>query len=424
MGKTLNVKAQRHSLGGVTVVFDDVTEKLTLKSSFQTQIDVQRATLNNLAEGVAVFGADGRLALYNKSFRTMWALQNAQIANRHIDSLAEHVVSLAPKSGAAMADIKKRIVSFTPEDRVATLGREIGLKDGKTFTYATSPLPDGATLVTFLDVTDSRERQKELESRNTLLEETHRIKTKFVDNVSKQLRDPLNTIIGFSEMLEMQLAGELNDRQKDYVASILTASNRQLDLVNDIITMQMIDAGQMQLDMAEVDVHALIEKAVTYSTLKAADTEVTLEIECEKDVGVIKADEQRLRQVLFNLLSNAFAFTEPGGKVTVGARREGDAVRLFVRDTGRGVEPDDQARAFDRFEAAGQGAGAGVGLSLVNAYVKLHGGLVALSSTPGQGTTVTCHLFAGGPGAASDEVTAEEGSLNLDALEEEMRAAS
>ncbi|WP_051881945.1 PAS domain-containing sensor histidine kinase [Parvularcula oceani] len=423
-GRMLNVKSQRHALGGVTVVFEDITETLSLRSQFQTQIDVQRATLNNLAQGVAVFGADGRLALYNMAFRSMWSMESAQIAERHFDEIKTHLLEAAPQAEEAFAGIKRRIVSFAPEDRVASVGDEIALEDGKSYLYATSPLPDGATLLTFLDITDAKERQKELETRNQILEETDRIKTRFVDHISYQLRDPLTSIIGFAQFLEMPTTGELTDRQKDYVASILMASDRLLALVNDIIDLAAIDAGQLQLDRTDVDVRSLLEKAATYATLKAEHAEVRLRVQCPKDIGTIEADEKRLRTVIFNLLSNAFAFTEAGGEVVLGAAREDGAVRLWVQDTGRGVSPADQAKVFDRFESAGPGAGAGVGLALVNSYVKLHGGLVRLSSREGSGTLVSCHLPTDASTGELDlpPVDEEEG-VSLDALEDAVRNA-
>ena len=394
-GRTLKVSAQRHALGGVTVVYEDKTDQFSLESRYKEQSKVQKETLNNLAEGVAVFSADGRLALYNRSFKTMWSMDSVQMAGLPWDEIAEQMVALTPGSEAILADIKRRVTSFEAEHRVPHQGEEMRLEDGRTIANATNPLPDGATLVTFLDVTDAKEREKELEVRNSILEETDRIKTKFVDHISYQLRDPLNSIIGFTEFLEMELVGELNDRQKDYVASILTASNTQLDLVNDIIDLAAIDAGKLDLDVEAVDLTGLVRKAATYSTLKAEDAEVQLRLDVDEADLRVMGDEKRLRQVVFNLLSNAFAFTDPGGEVTLTARRDGDAVSISVTDTGRGASPEDAARAFDRFESAGPGAGAGIGLALVNAYVSMHGGFVRMESIEGAGTTVTCHLPVG-----------------------------
>lgn len=397
-GKTMCVRQQRHSLGGVAVVFEDITETLKLQSQYQTQIGVQHETLNNLAEAVAVFSSDGRLALFNRAFEATWRFSREDLASLpHFSILAEAFRAVAPDAEDAIEEIRRRIISFAPEDRVPIAGEELSLADGRILMSASSPLPDGATLLTFTDVTDSRERQKELELRNQVLEEADRIKSRFVNHISYQLRNPLTTIIGFTEVLETEMFGELNERQHEYASSVLQASNQLLDLVDDIIDLAAIDAGRLGLDMQRVDVRELLESAGSLAAVKAEDSQVRLEIACAEDIGSILIDEKRIRQALFNLLANAFTFTEAGGQVTLGARRDGDAVDIWVADNGRGVSPQDQATVFDRFESSGPGAGAGLGLALVSSFVELHGGIVRLKSEDGQGTTVTCHLPVDGP---------------------------
>jgi len=392
-GRSIKVAKERHTLGGVLLVFEDVTEKLQLETKYNTQIKVQHSTLNNLSEGVAVFASDGRLRLFNEAFRDLWRLGKDFLeTSPHVDKVSHMMAHLLPENDTAIQAIKKRIISMSPEDRQPIRNRELLLRDGRTLSYSTQPLPDGANLVHFLDVTDSREREKELQERNEILEAVGNLKSKFADHVSHQLRTPLATIVGFSEMLENQMFGVLNDRQKDYIADILTASYHLRDLIDDVIDLTAIDAGQMALEIGEVNLRELVESAATYAALKAEDTRVNLVVNCPKDIGIIEADEQRLKQVLFNLLSNAFAYTGAGGQVTIGADRTADMARLWIEDTGRGVSPEDQAKAFDAFESRGPSAGVGLGLSLVERFVKLHGGWVRLESVPGEGTRVTCHL--------------------------------
>jgi len=403
-GNTTRVVRQRHPLGGVVVIFEDITEKLKLETQYNTQISVQRATLNNLAEGVAVFAADGHLRLYNSAFQQMWKLDARMLGDLpDFSSLTKQFDRLADGSGDIWKQLKMRVTSFAPEDRTPLDNVEMSLKDGRTVSLTTAPLPDGATLVTFLDVTDSREREKELQERNEWLETADRIKTKFVNHISYNLRNPLNTIIGFSEMLETEMFGTLNERQKEYAANILSASNHLLDLINDIIDLAAIDAGKLDLEIKEMDVAATLKNAATYAALKAEDSQVKLKLDISEDVGTIMADEKRVKQVLFNLLANAFTFTEEGGRVQLGADRDGNTVRIWVRDTGRGVSADDQAKAFNRFESRGPGAGAGLGLSLVKSFIELHGGWVRLSSRQGKGTLITCHLPASGPDISSGD---------------------
>lgn len=393
--RTLRVSRSRHPLGGVLIVFDDITEKMALEARYNTQINVQRATLNNLTEGVAVFGADGRLRLYNTAFQKLWRLDEATLAARpHVEATFGEMGGRVTAGGDLLSLAKRRATSMSPEDRKPIRDEILTLSDGRTLSLGAEPLPDGATLVYFLDVTDSREREKELKERNALLEDIDRQKSKFVDHVSYHLRTPLSSIIGFAEMIDGQMFGVLNDRQKDYIASILSASYHLRDLITDIIDLAAVDAGQVTLDAEDVDIRDLLTSAATYSALKAEDTQVSLSVECDKDIGVIRADPRRLKQILFNLLSNAFAYTGAGGSVTLGADRAPGLIRIWVSDSGRGVSPTDQARVFEAFESSGPSAGAGLGLSLVQRLVNLHGGWVRLESAPGDGTRVTCFLPA------------------------------
>ncbi|WP_425408039.1 PAS-domain containing protein [Hyphococcus sp.] len=391
--RTLHVARQRHPLGGVMLAFEDITEKVSLEAQFNTQINVQKATLNNLTEGVAVFAGDGALKLYNKAFQKLWRLDARLVDSRpHIDVIIDHLQKSTKEADDAFDALRRCIASKAYQDRQPLSAREIRLVDGRSLAIGTEPLPDGATLAHFLDITDSKEREKELKERNAILENADRLKSKFVDHVSYQLRTPLSTIIGFSEMLDGQMFGVLNDRQKDYIASILSASYHLRDLINDIIDLAAIDAGQLELALKKTDIRKLLESAATFAALKAEDTQVSLKVDCPKDIGETELDDRRIKQVLFNLLSNAFAYTGAGGQVTLGAARVGEAVKIWVRDSGRGLSPTDQAKAFDAFESRGPSAGAGLGLALVERFVKLHHGWVRMESTEGAGVTVTCFI--------------------------------
>ncbi|MFC2952331.1 PAS-domain containing protein [Marinicaulis aureus] len=411
-GRTIRVGRMRHPLGGVMLAFEDITEKISLEAQFNTQIKVQKATLNNLAEGVAVFAGDGKLRLYNKAFQKLWRLDARHLdAEPHIDTILDGLKKLARDADTSFDALRRSIVSKAHEDRQTYEFREIRLADGRTIAIGAEPLPDGATLAHFIDVTDSKEREKELKERNAILENADRLKSKFVDHVSYQLRTPLSTIIGFSEMLDGQMFGVLNDRQKDYIASILSASYHLRDLITDIIDLAAIDAGQLDVSFKQTDIRKLLESAATFAALKAEDTQVALKVDCPKDIGEAELDEKRIKQVLFNLLANAFAYTGPGGAVTIGAKRVGKAVKIWVSDTGRGLSPTDQARAFDAFESRGPSAGAGLGLALVERFVKLHNGWVRMDSKEGEGAVVTCFLpepVAGNEAAASGDIPGNE----------------
>jgi signal transduction histidine kinase len=285
--------------------------------------------------------------------------------------------------------------------------------DGTVLQVATVPLPDGNTLLSYQDVTDTQRVERALRERNEALETAGRLKSEFIANVSYELRTPLNAIIGFAEILANEYFGALTPRQLDYSRGILDSSHRLLSLINDILDLATIEAGYMTLETARVDIHDMLEAVLTLTRERARNQDLNLSLSCPDDIGIVEADERRLKQALFNLVSNAIKFTQPGGAIRLEAEREADSVGgdlvLSVADTGVGIPMADQARIFEKFERGDPTlaqTGAGLGLSLVKSLVELHGGMVTIESGSG-GTTVRCRLPTGGA-AARPEATLRE----------------
>ena len=267
--------------------------------------------------------------------------------------------------------------------------------DDSVVDWAQVPLPDGASLFTYLDVTDSIRVERALRERTEALETTDRLKSEFLANISYELRTPLNAIVGFAEILEYKYFGELNDRQLEYAKAIVESSQRLLTLINDILDLATIEAGYLQLDLAPVDLPALLETIHTLSHERARSRGVELEINCPSEIPPLVADERRLKQALFNLLSNSLKFTPSGGRISVSVEPQDDDVLLSVSDTGIGIPPEQHTKVFDKFERGsghGRQAGAGLGLSLVKSLIELHHGRIELRSTPNSGTSVICYL--------------------------------
>ena len=392
-GSTLRVLVVPHPLGGLMFVMEDVTNALALESSYNTLMAVQQETLDNLAEGIAVFGGDGRLKLSNPAYARIWKLPSETLRGEpHVVELVERMRRFFDY-GADWDGFKDEIVGATL-DRTARSGR-IERADGTIIAFSNVPLPDGAVLNSFLDVTDSSRVEHMLRERNAALEAADRLKSEFIANVSYQLRTPLNAIMGFAEILANQYFGELNERQTEYCLAVLDSGNRLLLLINDILDLATVEAGFLVLERQAVDVQALLEGVAGLTRDWARKQHLELAIEGDENPGIIQADEKRLKQALFNLLSNAIKFTRPGGRIALGAERRPDAMVLWVRDTGIGIPPSDQERVFARFERANPQArqpGAGLGLSLVRSFIGLHGGEVEMESGVDQGTTVRCIL--------------------------------
>ena len=389
-GRTLKVTRQRHPMGGLLLLFKDITGEQDLQTRFNALIKTQTSTLDSLHEAVAVFGSDGRLKLSNKAFTSLWSLDPQLIKDTpDYDVIIEQCVPLF-HDRETWSQIKGHITDPSANARQMTTG-EMKRSDGSTLTYVTQPLPDGNTLIAFADVTAQRAVEGALRGRAEAFEAADRLKTEFVRNVSYQLRSPLTTILGYAEFLQSGANGELNERQLDNVNSILSASDHLNKLIENILDLALIEAGRMDLDLEDFKLAEVVQESVDLTVGKASDTQITVHAEIEKGLGTVHADKRRIRQVLFNLLSNAMRFTEPGGEITVSASRVESMAILSVKDTGRGSEAERQASSFDSFTSSDQ-RGAGLGLALVKNFVDLHGGNVGMKSVEGGGTEVVVWL--------------------------------
>ncbi|MCP4319940.1 MAG: PAS domain-containing protein [Hyphomicrobiales bacterium] len=392
-GQTLNVFANVHPRGGVTWVFENLTEKYDLETRYNTLVKVQGETIDYLAEGVCVFGADGKLRLSNPAFRALWAIpEKAAQAGAHINEIAD-ICKPSYDEADGWAHFSSVITGYD-EERQTHEGR-LELHSGLVLDYAIVPLPDAQMMLTFVNVTDSAKVEKALTDKNDALRKADVLKNDFVQHVSYELRSPLTNIIGFTDLLKTPQIGELNDQQAEYVDHISTSSALLLTIVNDILDLATVDAGIMQLDMNRLDLHELIDEVVGLIDARLRENNIALEIDIDEKAGVITADAQRLKQILFKLLSNAANYAPEGSAVNLSCRREGGEIVFSVSDSGPGIPGDVLKTVFNRFEAhngTGRRSGAGLGLSIVDSFVSLHNGSVTVSSDEGSGTRVVCRL--------------------------------
>jgi len=222
------------------------------------------------------------------------------------------------------------------------------------------------------------------------LETVSRHKSEFLANMSHELRTPLNAIIGFSEVLHEQMFGDLNEQQMSYVSDVLDAGKHLLSLINDILDLSKVEAGRMELELTELTIAEALESGVSMQSEQAGRNGVSLGVDVDPAVGVIQADERKVRQVVFNLLSNAMKFTPSGGRIDLSAQLSNGTVEVAVADTGPGIAPEDQELIFEEFQQARSSAkreGTGLGLPLSRKFIELHGGRLWVESVQGQGST-------------------------------------
>lgn len=389
--RMLRVARVRHPLGGMLLVFDDKTKEIALETRYNTLIQVQRATLDRLNEGVAVFGSDGRLKLHNAAFETMWGIPAGELApgepfDRLIERCRERFADMTE-----WQDIKARITDVSPEARRAVT-REMKRSDDTVLTYLQRSLPDGSTVIAFHDVTAIRELNDALEIRNQALEAAEKVKTRFVENVSYHLRTPLTSVMGFAQLLSVTADGKLDKSELSQLDAIIQASTDLNKLVENIIVIAAIDADKVQLDLAEMEVRPVLESALALVNTSEGESQIRLSVSCPREVGAITADQLKIKQALYNLIVNALDHTSAGGRIEVGAERIGQSgVRIWVEDDGEGIPYDRQGKIFEAFETDGR-RGAGLGLTLVRKFVEMHGGWLDIESQPNVGTRVTMHM--------------------------------
>ncbi|WP_149648221.1 PAS domain-containing sensor histidine kinase [Azospirillum argentinense] len=385
-GTTLRSLAAPHPLGGLMQILEDVTNTLALESSYNTLIAVQQETLDNLAEGIAVFGGDGRLKLSNPAFARVWDLDDEDLLGEpHISSLFERMRPFL-ENGGDWDSLKDEMIGATLE-RAVRSGR-LERADGSVVEFSTLPLPDGAVLNSYLDVTDSARLEQALRASNAALEAADQLKSEFIANVSHHLRNPLNGIIGFAEVLANQYFGELNPRQIEYVKGVLNAGERLLELIDDVVDMTSLGAGVTTLDRAVVDVPDLLETVGELTREWARREGLRLDLTAPSSLGEAEGDARRLKQALFTLVVGAIRHPPTDRRILLSGERTAGTIVLTV---GSGAGPGEAAlpSRYDRNDPRGAAA---LGLSLVRNVMELHGGRLEVEEWPGHGTRFRCVL--------------------------------
>jgi len=392
-GQILKVFATAHPQGGATWVFENLTEQVDLETRYNTLVKVQGETIDHLSEGVAVFGPDGRIRLSNPAFRILWNITEAQAKpGTHIQALAE-ACSPSYDRPDGWKRFAEQITSFDDE-RPSSQGT-LELYSNLVLDYAVIPLPNAQTMLTFVNKTDSVRAERALTEKNEALLKADELKNDFVQHVSYELRSPLTNIIGFTDLLKTPGIGSLNDRQAEYIDHISTSSSVLLTLVNDILDLATVDAGIMRLNYSEIVLNDLLDEVSMQIADRLQESGVMLEITVPAHLGSIVADQQRLKQILLKLLTNAANFAPEGSTISLKCGREGTDFVFSVADKGPGIPEDLINAVFNRFASGAKGgkrSGAGLGLSIVESFVSLHEGEVSIESQAGKGTTVTCRI--------------------------------
>jgi len=373
---------------GMVPFLRKVVQDKRVEEAVSRSEEITQALLNASRDAVALLNTAGVVLTSNEIFAGRFGLPMEQLVGKNLlDFFPE---PLAKERLERAKDVLSTGVPVVFSDQRAGLHME----------NTVCPLFDREGRVARLaivsrDVTDQARTVAELKSAKKEAEVANRAKSEFLANVSHELRTPLNAIIGFSEILEDQLFGELNEKQLAHVGHVLSSGRELLQLIDHVLDLANVEIGQMELRIAGVNVRQVLESSLVMINERAAKQGLTTQLSVSDELGDmrIEADQAKLKQIVFNLLSNAAKFTPAGGKIQVDAEKDGDHVVVRVADTGIGLKPEDQDRVFHAFEQvdsspARRHSGTGLGLALTKKMVELHGGRIWVESRgEGYGST-------------------------------------
>ena len=384
--------------GGSIFEFDDESEEFQIRTAYGTSeelLDALRATKVGLHD-----------TLVGRAASTGMSLAVADIGRAPPD---DHLNQLARAGWRSML-----AVPLVREDRI--LGALVVRRHSTgEFSAQITELLETFASQSALAIHNARLFQ-ELALKTDELEVASRHKSEFLASMSHELRTPLNAVIGFSEVLLDRMFGELNDKQEEYLEDILSSGRHLLELLNEILDLSKVEAGQMELELGESSIRDAIEHGVAMVRERASQQRLSLDVVVDPNVGVVVADPLRLKQVILNLLTNAVKFTPTGGRIEARAQRVDGEIHVSVEDSGVGIAEDDLERIFESFQqgprsVSGAAEGTGLGLTLSKRIVELHGGRLWVESRLGHGSTFTFAIPA--PTSTTERSTGAGSSRRL-----------
>ncbi len=367
-----------HPLGGLLFVLEDVTDRLALETSYNSLIAVQRGVLDQLADGVAAFGTDGRVAVFNPALLRLLGFAEGQLdTGVHVGDLLDRLAPMIADADAWRTFRDSAAYAVTGQQPIR---HRLFLTDGRALDIAFAPLSDGTVLMSARDITDTYNVERVLLERNAALEEANRLKTDFLANASYELRTPLTTISGFAELLQSQLSGPLNAVQHDYLDGVMHASDTLAALIDSILDVSLGEAGQWDFGTTEIALAPIVNSVAAVVRPQIETQGLTFDVRVSAGTPTMQADERRLRQLVFNLLSSAARHNRNGEKIDLSCSFDDRTIEIAARLY-------NSAGHFDHRVIQNE-----LGLTLVQRLAELHGGRMTVTEREHGPVVIACRL--------------------------------
>ncbi len=384
-----------YPLGGLLFIYEDVTDSLALQRENNTLLAVQKETLNHLYEGIMVYGSDNRLKIINSALLKIWQVNESinDLKGMHLSEMLDKIKDKLD-FGSDWEGFREHTISNLT-DRITKTGK-LTKKDNSTILFTYTPLPDGAHMHSFLDITDTCMVEKAIIEKNQALKMAQKLRFEFVNSISTELKEPLNVLIGFAELLIHQYYGELNSKQLEYSKFILSSANQLNELIENLLEMVSIDIESVKLTVSSFSLKDTLEEIVKNLDKRIQEKNIDVVRNYSDEDLIFNGDKIRIRQAMFNILINAIQFTPPNGKIELRLLKDGQNVKIIVKD-GSNSNSDTKCKAvFKRssskminFLSADSN---GVSMPLVRSLIELHGGSLHAFSDPKDGSGVMCIL--------------------------------
>ena len=378
-GKSLRVVIAPYPLGGLIFVYEDVTDSLVLQRKNNTLLAVQKETLDHLYEGIMVFGSDNRLKIVNQAFLKIWNINDTSAEKLKGCHLSEVMDMM--KTGLDYGDDweifrANAISNFT--DRINKTGQLTKI-DNSIILFTYTPLPDGAHMHSFMDITDTYKVEQAIMEKNELLKTSQTLRFELVSGISIELREPLNSVIGFAELLLNQYFGSLNQKQLEYCKYILSSSNQLNELIGNLMEMVSIDLEEEKLNISTFPLKETLEEVVNSISKRAQEKNIDIIRVYEKDNIIYNGDRIRIKQAIFNVLINAIQFSSPNGKVNMRLTMDTQNVKIIITDNGEKYrDPSPSRKVFQRSNSKSvnfiNSDANNISMPLVRSLLEMHGG--------------------------------------------------